>query len=368
MGQKLIDIVNVFTCCIFTPRILSTVIPAFMLAGAIAVFVPRAAVLRYLGPAARRSTAYLISALSGALLSVCSCNVVPLFLGIYRHGAGIGPAFAFLYAGPAINVVSLIFVFQVIGWRIGVWRALTVPLVGIVVGMFSAWLWRREERQRMDALQEPLKASAPVDDCDIAAERRQLRGGLLVITILLALVVAGSLHLPWSWTAATAAPLFVLSVWAIWRVGGREGASEWLSETWGLAKIVFPVLIPTILAIGALATFIDVKWVYWLVGRNDLRSIAAASVFGSLMYFPILSEVAFVKAFLRLQMATGPALALLLTGPGVSLPGAFVLGRVIGWRKTVVYMISVMLTATAISAIFSWWVGDYICPCMMDAK
>ncbi len=365
MGEKLIEIVDVFRCCIFTPRILTTVVPAFFLAAAITVFVPRAAVLRYLGPRARRSTAYVISALSGVLLSVCSCNVVPLFLSIYRQGAGIGPAFTFLYAGPAINVVSLIFVFQVIGWRIGLWRAVAVPVMASAIGLIAAWIWRREEAQRHEQIAKAEVADSPNGGMPELTPG-ELPRAALVAGLLLALVVVGSIHMPWTTTAAVMIPLFALCLLAIWRVGGREGFVEWLAETWELAKLVFPALIPAILAIGALATYIDVKWVYALVGNNDLKSIFAASVFGALMYFPILSEVAFAKAFLRLGMATGPALATLLTGAGLSLPGAIVLGRVIGWRKVAGYLSVVVVLTTAVALLFAWQVGDYLCPCVLE--
>ena len=367
MGEKLIEIVNVFRCCIFTPRILTTVVPAFFLAAAIIVFVPRSLVIAYLGPRARRSTAYLISALSGVLLSVCSCNVVPLFLSIYRQGAGIGPAFTFLYAGPAINVVSLVFVFQVIGWRIGLWRALAVPVMAVVIGVVAAWIWRREEAERQSPSDDPPDVHGP-QPAHSGTMLSLVAGPAVVTGLLLALVVVGSIDMAWPTTAAAMLPLFALALAAMWRLGGREGLVEWVGEVWELAKIVFPALIPAILAIGAVATYIDVKWVYALVGSNNLRSIFFASVFGALMYFPILSEVAFTKAFLRLGMATGPALATLLTGAGLSLPGAIVLARVIGWRKVAAYLCIVIVLTTAVAMLFSWQVGDYLCPCVLEGK
>jgi uncharacterized membrane protein YraQ (UPF0718 family) len=365
MEQKLSEIVDVFSCCIFTPRILTTVLPAFLLAGAIAAFVPRAAVLYYLGPRAARSAAYGVSALSGCLLSLCSCNVVPLFLSIYRQGAGLGPAFAFLYAGPAINVVSLIMVFKVIGWRIGIWRALGVPVLSILVGAIMARLFRREEEERVQAL----AATGPTwADGGGPTLPQGLRPALVILALLLAFVIAGSVEIPWDWRAVVMTALLAIAVAMAWQLAGPERLVDWASETWAFFKLVMPVLVPVILLIGLVAAYMDVKWVYWLVGSNDPRSILFASLFGALMYFPILSEIAFAKAFLKLGMASGPALAILLTGPGVSLPGAVVLGRVIGWRKTIVYLGLVVTLATLTAIFFSSEVGQYLCPCIMGTK
>jgi len=373
MGDKLIEIIDVFSCCIFTPRILTTVLPAFLLAGAIAAFVPKAAVLYYLGPKAGRASAYLVSALSGVLLSLCSCNVVPLFVSIYRSGAGLGPAFTFLYAGPAINVVSLIFVFQVIGWRLGLWRALAVPVIAIVLGLITAWIFRREEQARADGLLTAAGGAAAdggaqADGGQPKADRSELAGSLVVIALLLVFVVVGSMKLPWQVQLPVLGVVLAAAVLAALRLRGIEEVREWMLETWGLVKLVMPILIPAVLAIGALATYLDIKWVYRLVGDNSALSVLAASVFGALMYFPILSEVAFTKAFLKLGMATGPALAILLTGAGLSLPGALILTRAIGWRKVVLYLILVIALATVTSLVFSWQIGQYLCPCVMGLK
>jgi uncharacterized membrane protein YraQ (UPF0718 family) len=367
VSQKLIEIVNVFSCCIFTPKIVTTVLPAFLLAGAIAVFVPKTAVLHYLGPRACRRSAYLVSALSGVLLSLCSCNVVPLFVSIYRAGAGLGPAFTFLYAGPAINVVSLIFVFQVIGWRLGLWRAIGVPVIAVVVGLILAWIYRQEESVRaQDLLTAHTHPTANGGSPNF--DRGELAPSLPILVLLLTLVVVGSLKLPWQRQGPALVGLLAIASLAAYRIRGLRGLQEWLSETWALIKLVVPVLVPAVLAIGVVATFIDVKWVYRLVGENNPQSIFAASVFGALMYFPILAEVAFTKAFLKLGMATGPALAILLTGSGLSLPGAIILGRVIGWGKVMLYLTLVVLLAALTAQLFALEIGQYLCPCTMGLK
>ena len=365
MEGKLIQIVDVFRCCILTPRVLTVVLPAFVLAGAIAAFVPRAAVLRYLGPGAKRKWAYLVSALSGVVLSVCSCNIVPIFAGVYRHGAGLGPAVTFLYAGPAINVVALAFTFRVIGWRLGIWRAIGTPLLGILAGVIIAWLYRHEERRR--AAELAAEAVAQANGGTMELDYGELRRALVILGLLLAAVIVGSLQMSWYYQAVGMVLTLGGAVLAAARLTDAEHLREWGQETWNFAKTVIPVLVPVILLIGAIATYIDIKYVYWLVGTNDAKSIAFAAAFGALMYFPILSEIAFTKAFLKLGMATGPALAILYTGAGLSLPGAVALGRYIGWKKVIVYMLVVTLLATGAAMLFASEIGQYLCPCIMDA-
>jgi hypothetical protein len=367
MGQHLSDIVNVLSCCIFTPKILSTVLPAFLLAGAVSVFVPKGAVLRFLGPGANRFTAYLVSSVSGMVLSICSCNVVPLFLSIYRAGAGIGPAFTFLFAGPAINVISFVMVFKIIGWRMGVWRVGGVLVISLFVGMISAWVYRREEKERVAAFLGA-QAVAMTDGGSLTMSRGELRRGMAVLSMLMALVIVGSITMPWQLQAVIMVFLLGATIYAAAKLTGTDQVREWGSETWSLFKTIMPILIPAILLIAVIANYIDVKWVYHMVGKNDTQSIFFGSIFGGVMYFPILSEIAFAKAFLKLGMATGPALAILITGPGLSLPGTIVLARVIGWRKAGVYWSIVVVLSTLVAIIFTWQMGQYLCPCMIQGK
>lgn len=366
MEGKLIQIVDVFRCCILTPRILTVVLPAFVLAGAIATFLPRAAVLKYLGPGAKRKWAYLVSSVSGVVLSVCSCNIVPIFVGIYRQGAGLGPAITFLYAGPAINIVAMAFTFRVIGWRLGIWRAIGTPLLGILAGVIMAWLYRHEERRRVAEIANEVMAQANGGTMEL--DHAELRRAMVILVLLLGAVIIGSLEIKWYYQAVGMVLTLGGAVFAAARLTDAEHLREWGQETWSFAKTVIPVLVPVILLIGAIATFIDIKYVYWLVGGNNARSIAFAAAFGSLMYFPILSEVAFTKAFLKLGMATGPALAILYTGAGLSLPGAVVLARYVGWKKVSLYVLVVTLLATGAAMLFASEIGQYLCPCIMDGS
>jgi uncharacterized protein len=367
--QALLNIVNVFTCCVLSWKALTTMLPAFVLAGAIGAFVPSSFILRYLGAGAHRGVAYGAAAFAGCVLSLCSCNVVPLFTSIYRRGAGIGPAFTFLFAGPAINVVAFIFTFQVIGWRVGLWRSLAVPIVGIGAGLLMSLLFRREERRRHE---EHLAAHA--------AARLAPVGNLTRVWVLLALllgtVVLGAWDMPWAPKLIGMGVLALLIAALARHQYDRDELGAWGAETWGLVRLVIPILLPMVLIIGAVAAYIDIKLVYRLVGPVSegagflahMRPILLADAFSQLMYFPILSEVAFTKAFLKLGMEVGPALAVLLGGPGLSLPGALLIARSIGWRKAVAYQVITFVLIALVAYAFQSGIGEYICACMMGTK
>lgn len=362
--DALLGIVDVFKCCILTPKAFTVMLPAFLLAGAIATFVPTALVLRYLGARAHKGRAYAVAAVSGIILALCSCNIVPLFVSIYRRGAGIGPAFTFLYAGPAINVVAILFTVQVIGWQLGVWRALGVPLIALAAGLLMAALFRRESR---DEEEPPAPVAGEADPAD------RMGRVWALFALLLLLVAYGAWEMGRPAKLAGMATITAATLALLAARFDRAEIGRWLGETWGLLKLVIPVLLPAVIIIGIVAAYIDVKLVYRLVGPAPeggglwawLKPIVLADLFGALMYFPILSEVAFTKAFLKLGMDIGPALAVLLTGAGLSLPGLVIVGRVIGWRKTLTYQAVVMVLTTALAAFFASEAGRYICACML---
>jgi uncharacterized membrane protein YraQ (UPF0718 family) len=375
-SQRLIGVIDVFRCCILTWKAVTVMVPAFLLGGAIAAFAPTGLVLKYLGTRSNQVRAYATAAVSGCVMSLCSCNVVPLFVSIYRRGAGIGPAFTFLFAGPAINIVALVFTFQVIDWRLGLWRAIGVPVIAVIIGLLMALMFHRETRALREA-----QAALPTTD-----ERMEGRLWLL-FAILLAMVVFGSWQSdtvfppPGSerepgawWPLATGLALMTVALVALLRQSfAADERAAFVSESWGLVKLVVPVLLPAVLIIGAIATLVDVKLVLQLVGQPPegsglwgfFRPILLGSAFGELMYFPILTEVAFTKAFLKLQMGMGPALALLIAGPGSSFPGFIIIARAIGWKKAALYEVVVIVVTALYAAVFASEVGTYLCRCMM---
>lgn len=359
-------IVDVFKCCILTWDFLPVVLPAFLIAGAIPVFIPTRSILRFLGYQANRAGAYLAASFSGVVLSMCSCNIVPLAASILRRGAGLGPAYAFLFAGPAINFVTMVWTFQVVGLKMGLWRIVAVPVIAIATGLIMQFLFRWEDRARRaefaaKAESDPAFADAPGQPAT--------RHVVWLFALLMGILLLGARGIPWflklpAMILFGGVLAFKLADWFT-----RDDLSEWMEETWRFLKMVLPILVPAILVIGFLQNN-KVTWawlydhLYPLMGTNGLRQSFAGAVFGSLMYFPVLTEVALTKALLKEEMiAVGPALAILLNGPGVSLPGAILLWRLFGWKKTVVYELLEIGLGGTVAFLFGKMYGDYVCPC-----
>lgn len=362
MGETLIKAVDVFKCCILTWDFFPVVLPAFLIAGAIPVFVPAVHILRYLGYGARKVVAYTAASFSGFIIAMCSCNIVPLAASIYRRGAGIGPAFAFLYAGPAINFITMVWVFQVVGWRMGLWRAAAVPIIAVLIGLLMQLIFRREDTTRRVHFQAVVQREIYTGE----AVHPQKLG--LLFGLLIGILIFGAKGLPW-WLRFTTLVVFGGGlVLVVRRWFTREELRDWLEETLHFLKLVLPILVSAILAIGLAFRYIPIKWmhdhIYPLVGDNSPRATFIAAAFGSVMYFPILTEVAFTKALLKYEMlGVGPALAILLNGPGVSLPGALLLLRIFGWKKTLVYEGLEMFLGGLTAMWFGRLYGEYVCPC-----
>lgn len=358
------DIVDVFSCCILNWEALTVMLPAFIVAGAITVFVPPTLLLRYFGADAKKWIAYGAAAGCGCLLSVCSCNIVPLFISIYRRGAGLGPAMTFLYAGPAINLVSLVFVFQVIGWRLGLWRALAVPVIAVIIGLAMTLIFRREERERN---QQAAVASVGIEG------HRHTRLALFFVLLVAVMVVGG---LKEDHVSFMTWPSKLVVMGGLGAVVGLLSASwfdvdelkEWGIETWKLIKMVVPILLVSVLVIGYIARAVDIRMLQRLgltsEGGDSPLSALLVAAFGSFMYFPILTEVAFTKAFLRLNnLPPSLGLILLLTGSGLSLPGMILVARAIGAKKVAAY-VAALIALTALTGLVGHHVQlKYICAC-----
>lgn len=353
-ASTLNGILDIFSCCVLTWSVLTVMLPAFLLGAAITAFVPSQYLLNLLGPQAPKHKAYGAAVSSGMVLSLCSCNVVPLFVSIWQSGAGTGPAFAFLYAGPAINVVAMVFTAQVIGLPIGIFRVVSVAVMSLVVGLLMARVFGARKRQDISGL---AVASMGPDMTTVAL----LLGGLFYLLII------GAFEMPvlvrWGLTAPGLAVIAWLMVSS--RLT-RDHLVLWARQTGNLLMKVIPILLPAILIIGWLAQITPLSATRWLSGNNSLPANAAAAWFGSLMYFPILTEVPFAKTLLKVMgVGIGPAMALLLTAPGLSLPGMIIVGREIGWRRLLVYVICVVTLATFTGMLFGSEWGAYICSCRL---
>ena len=349
-------VLDIFACCVLSWSVLTVMLPAFLLGAAITAFVPSQYLLRLLGPAAPKPLAYGAAIASGMVLSLCSCNVVPLFVSIWAGGAGIGPAFAFLYAGPAINLVSTAFTCRVIGTSIGVFRVLSVGVIALIVGLLMARIFG--ERKHVHAT-----ANAPAGVLSMGPSGRTTASVLL---LLLYLLVVGSFELGLKWALLLTLPA-VLALVLVSAFGlGRDHVEMWARQTGSLLMKVIPILIPAVLLIGFIAQYVPLTATRWLGGAGSFTESLASGTFGAFMYFPILTEVPFVKAMLKVMgMGIGPGMALLLTAPGLSLPGMIIVVREIGWKRLSVYVASIVVLASLTGWFFGSEWGAYICNCQL---
>jgi uncharacterized membrane protein YraQ (UPF0718 family) len=384
-------------------HVILCLIPAFFIAGAIAVFISQASVMKYLGAKANKVLSYGVASVSGSVLAVCSCTILPLFAGIYRMGAGLGPATAFLYAGPAINVLAIILTARVLGVELGIARAVGAIVFSVVIGLIMHVIFRKEEVEKVNA-----QAAMPEQD----GARPLWQNGLYFASLVAILVFAtwgrpeeptgfwhtiymskwwltgaasvglGVMLVLWfnvSWipialtgvaTAATAllipaSPLipFLVAVLGLSISTSRRSdeTGDWFAESWGFAKQILPLLFAGVLVAGLLLGrpghegLIPSEWISEWVGDNSVQANLFASVVGAFMYFATLTEVPILQGLIGNGMGKGPALALLLAGPALSLPNMLVIRSVMGTKKTIVFVALVVVMATLSGVIYGTW-------------
>jgi len=321
-------------------HVLTCLIPAMFIAGAIAVFISQAAVLKYFGPKANKFLAYGVASVSGTILAVCSCTVLPLFGGIYLNGAGIGPATAFLYSGPAINVLAIVYSAKLLGYDIGLARVIGAVSFSVIIGILMASIFRKEERQKNAAAFEMLLTDP---------ETKPLWKQIIFFAILVGILVfAASKN--WLITGVLLAALGII----LWRWFTAGELKQWMKETWRFFRLIIPWLLVGVFIAGILKVLIPESIVTQYVGGNTLQGNFIASFFGMLMYFATLTEVPIIRAFMDLGMGKGPVLALLLAGPALSLPSILVLRGIIGWKKTLTYVGLVVVMATITGYVFGF--------------
>jgi uncharacterized protein len=377
-------------------------IPAFFIAGAIGVFVSQESVMKYLGAKANKVLAYGVASVSGTILAVCSCTVLPLFAGIYRMGAGLGPASAFLYSGPAINVLAIVLTARILGLEMGIARAVGAIVFSVVIGLLMHFIFRREETERhanarsvpQSTNGRPLWKTAlyfasmigilvfanwgkPLDPTGAWSVIYSIKwlitsifaAGLGLILIfwfrvtwwkvlaVAVLPVVLAILFPGSPILAFAAGALGLSV----ITGTDKGESgDWFTATWGFLKQILPLLLGGVLVAGILlgrvghGGIIPSNWVSTAVGGNSVLANFFASIAGAFMYFATLTEVPILQGLMANGMGKGPALALLLAGPALSLPSMLVLRSIMGLKKTAVYVSLVVVMATITGMLYGW--------------
>jgi len=378
---------------------LACVLPALFIAGGIITFLSQASVLRYLGPKSNKLAAYSVASVAGTVLAVCSCSVLPMFAGIWKMGAGLGPASAFLYSGPAINILAIFLTARVLGLDIGLWRAVGAIGFSFLVGLSMAWLFRREEQRKLEAallLPDPPMTRRrgwqsglllgcmigflvfsdwfnPGDAIVHHADGTALRGVVLQemrdevmiqVQESVGAIRAGDrltlakseirrIEEARSWVMDVfrirwhlAGAMLVAVGAMVWRWVERDELRTWMANTWSFAKLLIPLLFGGVFVVGFISALLPDKQIGQLVGDNGLRANFVASLIGALFYFATLTEVPITQALMEHGMAKGPVVALLLAGPALSLPNLLVLGKVMGVAKTAAFCGVIVVAAT----------------------
>jgi uncharacterized protein len=379
--KKLLVVIGVFAGCFYLPiefsrfnnavieslhlvrwyareHVLLCLVPAFFIAGAVSVFVSQASVMKYLGAKANKVLAYSVASVSGTILAVCSCTVLPLFAGIYKMGAGLGPATTFLYSGPAINILAIILTARVLGLEMGIARGVGAIFFSIVIGVCMHLIYRKEEVEKANS-----QAVVP----EAGRQRSLLQTGFYFASMVGVLVFAnwakpvGDSGL-WfhiysaKWVITGAMMIALAFMLVMWFKKGELG--EWVESSWGFAKQILPLLLFGVILAGILLGrpetegVIPSAWVIKAVGGNSIWANLFASVAGAFMYFATLTEVPILQGLMGAGMGKGPALALLLAGPALSLPNMLVIRSVMGTQKTVVFVLLVIVMATISGIIF----------------
>ena len=321
-------------------HVLTCLVPAFFIAGAIAVFISQASVLKYFGPQAKKLLSYSVASVSGTILAVCSCTVLPLFGSIYKRGAGIGPAVAFLYSGPAINVLAIVYTARILGFDLGLARAIGAVIFAAGIGLIMATIYRKEES---------LKDSTAFDSLMADPESKKRWQQITFFTVLVGILVFAASK---NWIVTGV--LLVALAFILWRWFTRTELGIWMKETLRFVRLIVPWLLGGVFVAGIITTFVPQEAVANWVGGNSLFANFIASFLGALMYFATLTEVPIVSAFMDLGMGKGPTLALLLAGPALSLPNMLVIRSIMGTKKTLTYIALVVIFATITGYIFGF--------------
>lgn len=358
-------------------HVLLCLVPAFFIAGALSALFDKEAITKYLGPKTPRWISYPIAAAAGLLIAVCSCTILPLFAGIWKKGAGLGPAVTFLFTGPAINILAITYTGSLIGWDIAAARGILSILFGILIGLMMGLIFERADKRKgkveaaapspSDAqTTEPTPAPTIADATFFG--RLAKRKVVVLFALLIGVLLAGTAPVGYlfGWSAWESllffqlpAALVVAGIAAYWALKTNTGDENkaWMRETWFFTKMMLPLLLVGVFAAGIIGALIPEDLVAEYVGSNTLSANLIAVMFGVFMYFPTLVEVPVARMFLDLGMAKGPLLAYLLADPELSLQSILVIRKIMGGKKTMVYVLMVAVLCTIAGLIFGMFVG-----------
>ena len=326
-------------------HVLTCLIPAFLLAGGIVTFVSREAIIGYLGAAARKISSFSIAASGSFFVAACSCTVIPVSSGIYYGGAGIGAAFILLWVAPAANILALVYTGSILGPQMVIARLISALLMSFAVGLVMVYAFYKEEKRRVSTIQ-------------MHSGRLMTRKSVILLLLLVAWLLAPNYIVTqspyWQKVIVWAIGLVIVAVYAL-KTLDRERISAWLKETWWFVRIIFPLLLAGVFVVGIIGAVLPREWIETWLGGNGLRQSFFATLIGAVTYFATMTEAPFVDTLMNLGMGKGPALALLLTGPGISLPNWLAIARVFGVKKALVYVPTIIVLGTLIG-----WAAGFI--------
>jgi len=326
-------------------HVLTCLVPAFLLAGAIVSFVSQEAIISHLGSAVSKLKSFPIAAGGSFFIAVCSCTVIPVASGIYYGGASIGPAFILLWVAPAANVLALMYTGSILGPQLIIARLIGALAVSFIVGLVMFFAFRKEEMGRMKSIQSTTKKVMTRDNVILLL--------LLVITLLAPnYAVQGGSYL--SKVIVWAAGMIATAIY-VWKVKKWPEIKGWLRETWWFVRVIAPLLLVGVFVVGIIGALLPAQWIEAWLGGEGLRQSFLATMIGAVTYFATMTEAPFVDTLMGLGMGKGPALALLLTGPGLSLPSWLAIGRVFGYKKALVYIPTIIVLGTMVG-----WIAGFI--------
>jgi uncharacterized membrane protein YraQ (UPF0718 family) len=326
-------------------HVLTCLIPAFLLAGGIVTFVRRETIIGYLGAAARKLSSFSIAAGGSFFVAACSCTVIPVSSGIYRGGAGIGAAFILLWVAPAANILALVYTGQILGAEMVIARLVSALVMCFAVGFVMVYAFYKEERNRVSRIQ---MSGGPL----------MSRKAVVLLVLLVAWLLAPNYivsHGPyWQKVVVWAVGLVVVGSY-VWKFIEKDRIKTWLSESWWFVRVIFPLLLAGVFIVGIIGALLPEEWIETWLGGAGLRQSFLATLIGAITYFATMTEAPFVDTLMNLGMGKGPALALLLTGPGISLPNWLAIAKVFGAKKAAVYVPTIIVLGTIVG-----WVAGYI--------
>jgi len=325
-------------------HVLTCLIPAFLLAGAIVTFISRESIIGYLGSAANKVSSFGIAAGGSFFVAACSCTVIPVASGIYYGGAGIGAAFIILWVAPAANILALVYTGSILGTQMVIARLVSALLMAFVIGLVMAYAFNKEEKNRVSTIK-------------MSKARLMDKKAIILLLLLVGWLLAPNYIVAqgpyWQKVMVWAAGLVIVAAY-VWKAIDKERIKDWLRETWWFVRIIFPLLLAGVFVVGIIGAVLPADWVQTLVGGEGLRQSFIATLFGAVAYFATMTEGPFVHTMMSLGMGKGAALALLLTGPGLSLPNWLAIAKVFGTKKALVYVPTIVLLGTLVG-----WIAGF---------